>query len=633
MSIRNLYPSIKPSLLLDFVNSKGIDPRITAARASTARAYNGVTTAKAEENLLIRSQEFDTAWVNVGSTDTANTTVAPDGTTTADTVTEDSADSLHFVTIGASGGSGAYTLSVFAKPGSGTRFLTIGMAKDGFNYASATFDLALGTNTDTEATGTYSGVSAAISASTNSFYRCSMTVTADSVALVRIGLNNTSNPDFNNRGFGPTYTGDGTSSLILWGAQLEQRSAVTAYTPTTTQPITNYVPVLQTYENNVLRLDHNPVTGESLGLLIEEQRTNLIVHSGAVGDTTKSWSLNNCTAVLNAVVAPDGTLSGTEITSTNGTTEVRPRQDGRTITAGTNIAFSCFVKVPPNSGLTDPAVRFFVSTVVGGTTLFSPNTAQYNFSSNTFTLVGSAIISVNAVPVGNGWVRVSGVVDGSTNTATTTNLYLNMANGTTNRAPVGTTMFYWGAQLEAGAFPTSYIPTVASQVTRSADAASMTGANFSSWYRQDEGTLYAEAAASSFVTTAGVFAIGDPTFTFATRNTTNIVFSPGDSGRIRSNVVVNGVSSISVSPIYTPVVNAVAKAALTYKLNDFAASTNGLTAITSASGTVPVVTTASIGSLTAAWSGATQSLNGHLKKLAYYPKRLANAEIVALTQN
>jgi hypothetical protein len=51
-------------------------------------------------------------------------------------------------------------------------------------------------------------------------------------------------------------------------------------------------------------------------------------------------------------------------------------------------------------------------------------------------------------------------------------------------------IYIWGAQLEAGAFPTSYIKTEASQVTRSADSASMTGTNFSEWYRQDEGTVY-----------------------------------------------------------------------------------------------------------------------------------------------
>jgi hypothetical protein len=53
-------------------------------------------------------------------------------------------------------------------------------------------------------------------------------------------------------------------------------------------------------------------------------------------------------------------------------------------------------------------------------------------------------------------------------------------------------IYFWGAQLEVGAFPTSYIPTTTSTVTRSADVASITGSNFSSWYRQDEGTMFIE---------------------------------------------------------------------------------------------------------------------------------------------
>ena len=52
-------PDIRPSLLLDFANSKTLDPRITFTRGSTATYWDGKTTAKAEENLLIRSQELD----------------------------------------------------------------------------------------------------------------------------------------------------------------------------------------------------------------------------------------------------------------------------------------------------------------------------------------------------------------------------------------------------------------------------------------------------------------------------------------------------------------------------------------------------------------------------------------------
>jgi hypothetical protein len=78
-------------------------------------------------------------------------------------------------------------------------------------------------------------------------------------------------------------------------------------------------------------------------------------------------------------------------------------------------------------------------------------------------------------------------------------------------------IYAWGAQVEAGAFATSYIPTVASQVTRSADSAVMTGTNFSSWYNASEGTFYCEAATVDIVSNKGIWSVGDASLAFANR--------------------------------------------------------------------------------------------------------------------
>jgi hypothetical protein len=58
MAIASLYPTIKPSLNLDFANTKLLDSRITFTRSTTATYYDGVTTAVAEQNLLLRSQDY-----------------------------------------------------------------------------------------------------------------------------------------------------------------------------------------------------------------------------------------------------------------------------------------------------------------------------------------------------------------------------------------------------------------------------------------------------------------------------------------------------------------------------------------------------------------------------------------------
>jgi hypothetical protein len=177
------------------------------------------------------------------------------------------------------------------------------------------------------------------------------------------------------------------------------------------------------------------------------------------------------------------------------------------------------------------------------------------------------------------------------------------------------------------AFASSYIPTVASQVTRSADAASMTGANFSSWYRADEGVIvcnYVTANAPSAANNFTLFSANDNTAGNAIqafrRATTlnelisNCVVSAGNQAFIASGTWATGNNTLAFG----------------YKVNDFASSYNGAAVVTDVSGTVPVVSQFDIGN---ARNTSTSFLNGHIRKLSYYPKRLANAEVAALTQN
>jgi hypothetical protein len=197
-----------------------------------------------------------------------------------------------------------------------------------------------------------------------------------------------------------------------------------------------------------------------------------------------------------------------------------------------------------------------------------------------------------------------------------------VANGTVVRAAPFTGdgysgIYVWGAQLEAGAFPTSYIQTVASQVTRSADAASMTGTNFSSWYRQDEGTMYGEYQT-----------LGAGTgWLFAVRSDTNNyqAILKGNNGLTNrfvttTNAVNQGnLDSIAVSA------NTPYKLAGAYKVDDRAFTTNAAAVVTDSSTTLPVANMAEIGSL------FSQSINGTIKKIAYYPRRVTNAELQGMT--
>jgi hypothetical protein len=173
------------------------------------------------------------------------------------------------------------------------------------------------------------------------------------------------------------------------------------------------------------------------------------------------------------------------------------------------------------------------------------------------------------------------------------------------------------AQLEAGAFATSYIPTAASQVTRAVDSAVMTGTNFSSWFNDVEGTFYAQAesfgtAAARFITSANDNSNNNRIVQFITPTTANGTVTTGGAAQASMNVTGTGT----------------AKTALAYAADNFAFARNA-TLVTDSAGTVPVgLVRMQIGASVAA---ATNPLNGHIARIAFYPRRLANTELTAIT--
>jgi hypothetical protein len=227
---------------------------------------------------------------------------------------------------------------------------------------------------------------------------------------------------------------------------------------------------------------------------------------------------------------------------------------------------------------------------------------------------------------GNGWWRLqisatSGITSGDVLLAYTGFLGAS--------ATAGDNVFIYGAQLEAGSFATSYIPTVASTVTRSADVATMTGTNFSSWYNQSEGTFIAS------VTPIGVPSGGSNVrFLEANDGTGNnrkpLLFA-ASTGVASSQYRVGGADQAllsSASGAYASNVNL--RIGTAYAANDFAASYNGATVLTDTSGSVSFTATQlTIGYAT---SGAGSEIyNGHIRQLAYYNTRLPNAQLQTLT--
>jgi hypothetical protein len=230
-----------------------------------------------------------------------------------------------------------------------------------------------------------------------------------------------------------------------------------------------------------------------------------------------------------------------------------------------------------------------------------------------------------ATNVGNGWWRVS--IERSNADTNTRSFGINLVRGATTLNYTGdgfSGIYIWGAQIEAGAFPTSYIPTVASQVTRAADNASMIGNNFARWYNVNAGTVFVDvipSAPTASPTSQIAWDINNGTAGNRFR-----VFRRADTGGSVMSLTSNGASQFDNVSAGVIQPNAQWKNAAAYKVNDFALAANSNLALRT-SGVLPTVDRLSIG-LSAL---NTLYLNGTISRIAYFNRRLANTELTALT--
>lgn len=359
----------------------------------------------------------------------------------------------------------------------------------------------------------------------------------------------------------------------------------------------NSAGVLSTAANNEARFDYDPVTLAARGLLIEEQRTNLVFPSE---DFASPWSIYNATRVADVGTAPNGTLTADRIDS-SGAGIFRA---GVGVVNATAYTYSVFLKHVSGTGIISNIgfERF------GAVPL--PGSSSFNLLTGTVISNGASVTASSITSFGNGWYRMSVTV---TSRDVTTTLI--------NYAPAGDQFLMWGAQLEQGAFSTSYIPTTTTALTRAADVATMTGANFSSWYRQDEGTLFAEYAERAFGATHQVL------YASSAVSSERTAININSSNVLDVQVVSGGSDTFSGN---TPTLTAQDyKVAFAYKANDAGVSANGSEVTTDNSVVLPVnVSQMNIGATIA----GSQLLNSHIRSFSYYPKRLSNGQLQALTK-
>ena len=215
----------------------------------------------------------------------------------------------------------------------------------------------------------------------------------------------------------------------------------------------------------------------SLGLLVEESRSNSLLWS----EDFSNWTVTNGSVQSNVITAPDGNVTADKLVENSSTGNKEVNRGSITFTSGTSLTYSCFVKASERSLFRLAATSAFFG---------SGTNAYFNLTTGTVYSITGGVTSASIIPYPNGWYRcIATMLPTSSGTG---NVFITLvSSGTTsNYTGDGTSGIYiWGAQLEVGAFPTSYIPTTNSTVTRTADNVSMVGENFSDWYNQEQGSF------------------------------------------------------------------------------------------------------------------------------------------------
>jgi hypothetical protein len=354
-------------------------------------------------------------------------------------------------------------------------------------------------------------------------------------------------------------------------------------------------------------------------LLIEESRTNLTVRSDDFG--ASEWnqaSQRNLTVTANNTASPSGATDADLLTVGATTTTyqvVQALPATGNITSGTAYTISCFFKakevtrvsIHAGNQVTFPADAIFDLTGVGSI-IGTPN--------------GTA--SIQQYP--NGWYRC--IITATAGATSNTSFRISPVSGTSKNYPGNSvdSFWAWGAQLEAGPFATSYIPTTTGSAVRSADVCSISGGGFNNFYNQSEGTLFADVTPQSIAQLATVLAVNSG----SAQNQhgifkTNPAFTAAGLRWGATSVLTGFVTQAAITT-GTDVAISRSKLSYAYKLDDFSFAYAGTIVGTDTSGTLPSPTTMQIGN-----RDGTLQINGHLASIRYYKKRLPDAKLQALT--
>lgn len=360
--------------------------------------------------------------------------------------------------------------------------------------------------------------------------------------------------------------------------------------------------IMQTAASGAARFDHDPVTHQPKGILIEVPRTNLLLQTAAFAS---NWTLSGATIAASPVMAPNNSAAF-RVTARNGTYQYGIYGNNLAVAAGT-YTFSFYVRYVNRQWLW-----------VRGD--FPQATwAAFDIQNGVLGNKDAGVSTTTITPVGNGWYRCTSTF-ATSGTGGAFNVVLQTGTGSTptNAGVVytGTEAFdVFGPQLELGTAPTSFISTTATSATRAGDNLYVTAG---SWFSNTAGTIqgvgdYTAAASSP----SGVFALNDNgvnnRIDYRAGQAQAMISGSGSNSSIGSLIFPQGVTN---------------KIVVSYSASSFKASLNGA-AVASAGPQTPV-------GINRLWVGNIDSgnywLNGHVARLRYYPVQTADAQLQLLSQ-
>ena len=547
--------AVKEDSLLGYnvIQNKYLPIPIDTVRATTATRVNEQGLIEiVPRNLVEYSEQFDNAyWTKDGSTISANATTAPNGNLTADKLNETATTGVHRVGRATFPAGTQRTFSVFAKKSERNFVSLFENNSVGNTVKGVIFNLNTGVVSLNNDAAYY--FNPTIQDFGNGWYRCSVNWTPISLSVPSVG----SSLD----GLTNSYVGVSENGIFIYGAQLEEFATATEYFPTTNRL-------------DIPRIDYS--TG-SAALLVEPQRTNVLLRSEEFDNA--SWAKSSVGSGLNPVVtanfaiSPDGTQDADRIVfNTPLSTDISQITQAISLTGSST--GSVYLKAEASGDVGKViAIRF--------------NSAGYTL-----------------VTLTNNWQRFS-----VTATALSSfDIALRPAIGTSTGS---VSVLAWGAQLEVGSYATSYIPTIASSVTRNADVLGRTG--ISSLIGQTEGTLFLDFIAEQTPTLSQSHIwIGNGANEIGVYGGSQLIFY--SSGGVSINA-----GNYTTGQRY--------KIAFAYKLNDYVAYVNGVLKGTDTSATVPTTSNLSINS----YFDGSEIQKKQINSVQLYKTRLTNDELQLLT--